>query len=46
MFKERSVIDRRTNPDRRKSEDSEHTDTEKRKTEYRRLDIERRKKEE
>ena len=44
MVKERSEKDRRANPDRRKGEGPEHTDSEKREMEQRRLDIERRKK--
>lgn len=46
MAEDRNKKDRRTNPDRRKDGDPKHIGTERRKTEYRRLDIERRKKEE
>jgi hypothetical protein len=44
MVKARSGKDRRTNPDRRKGGGSENTGSERRETEQRRLDIERRKK--
>lgn len=44
MVKVRSEKNRRANPDRRKGGGAEHTDSEKRKNEQRRLDIERRKK--
>ena len=46
IVKERNGKDRRTNAVRRKGGDSEHTDSERRKTDNRRLDIERRKKDE
>ena len=46
MVKERNEKDRRVNPDRRKGGNSEHTDSERRETENRRLDIERREKDE
>ena len=46
MVKERNGKDRRANPDRRKGGDSGHTDSERRETGNRRLDIERRKNDE
>ena len=46
MTEKRINDDRRENADRRKSIESSHSDPEKREMEYRRLDINRRKKEE
>ena len=42
MADKRSGEDRRKNPDRRKGDDAAYTGPEKRETQYRRLDIERR----